>query len=146
MLRDVSRVTASMRRAWRALAESRAEAARQGTALDAETELFFEHLMRCPDCIYRQNCDPELCEALDAEMDALDGAEHRAVEESGRMSDSTLACPRCGADLHRAALAGRDWLVCTDDICHYVRAVPAAHEVARAGGERLPGIDEELGA
>ena len=57
------------------------------------------------------------------------------------MSDIVLTCPWCGAALTVFGLTGREWLICSSDDCTYVDPAPAAHEVARQGGERLPGID-----
>lgn len=72
MLRDVSVQTRSMRRAKRWLAEMRAEAAKHGRALDAETELLFEHVAICPDCELHEHMDPELCPVADEILDGPD--------------------------------------------------------------------------
>lgn len=65
MLRDVSRETASMRRAKRWLAESREEAAKAGQTLDERTVRWFEHIAGCSECELREHNDPDLCEVAD---------------------------------------------------------------------------------
>lgn len=77
-LRDVSRETASMRRAKRWLAEMREDAAKHGGALSAETEALFGHMSSCPDCELRENNDPTFCEVADEIMGGLADAEDRA--------------------------------------------------------------------
>jgi len=69
-LRDVSRETASMRRATRWLAELRADAGVSGRTLTGPTVRLLEHMTTCADCELREHNDPELCD--DAE-DILDG-------------------------------------------------------------------------
>lgn len=72
MLRDVSRETASMRRAKRWLAEMRREAARVGRALDPETEALYGHCAACPECELREHNDDDYCEVAEDIMDGKD--------------------------------------------------------------------------